>query len=246
MVRWKWEQTRRTAGLFTTLANEVSPRETMELIELKESHFQEKTVDGVSYAERVRPDAFDFSTAAFFKESFMRKSYLSAAAAAVTSLAFAVPASQGVVAEPTLQDSAPPASSVAAEKEKAFCIYEYLKEQTRDEAPNTSLMVNWIGLLARADAENVREEVVLEAVRWLNLNRANLFDSNESMEVAMYYGAYLDKAYPDNQPLSRIGWQTFKAVKYVYRNLEKPDDESPQRALKKMEYELDRYLLTHP
>lgn len=125
-------------------------------------------------------------------------------------------------------------------------IYDRIKQNTQGVKPNTSAMLDKISMLASSDAKSVNDAAVNAALNWLDKHRDNLFASNEVMETVIYYGTYLDKAFPDNDARSRIGWQAVKAVKYVYRGAESPSDSSPQKAMKKMGRDLDMYLLTHP
>lgn len=147
------------------------------------------------------------------------------------------------LSSPVISDAiaAPVTKSVHANS-----IYDHIKQNTNGVQQNSSAMLDKISLLARADAKNADKDMVKSAINWLDQNRGKLFDSKESMETAIYYGSYLDAAFPDSDPLSKIGWQALKAVKYVYRGAESPSDRSSVRAVRKMSIELDKYLLTHP
>lgn len=157
----------------------------------------------------------------------------------ITKILSAIALSLALATSVPVVQAAEPAPAVQT---AASTVYDYIRQNTQGVKPNTSDMVNKVTLLGQADAKKgVDAGTVRAAVSWLAKHQKNLFESNETMETAMYYGAYLDKAYPDNETLSKIGWQAVKAVKYVYRGVEQVSDSSTQRALKKMSKEIDKY-----
>lgn len=95
--------------------------------------------------------------------------------------------------------------------------------------PNTSEMVDYIAHKAKADAATATIDDIHEAVQWLKNNVDNIFDNNEYMENAMYYGELLEYKYQGTgDPYGKVGWQAFKTVKYVYRGYEAITDTATQ------------------
>ena len=61
---------------------------------------------------------------------------------------------------------------------------------------------------------------------------------NETMEKTMYYGYYLEYAYSKNGPeniYANLGIDTYQAVKGVYRNVDKVEDDIVQENLRQIE-----------
>jgi hypothetical protein len=119
-------------------------------------------------------------------------------------------------------------------------ISSYLDQKIQGISKKTSPMVDALSKLAKADAKNVSEAKIAEAINWIKSHHNSLFADDKTMEIAIYYGSLLDAAFNDQDPRSQIGWNTVKAVKYVYRGAEKQTDAAPQKALKKIQATLGK------
>lgn len=106
---------------------------------------------------------------------------------------------------------------------------------TEKPSPNTSEAVDYIAKKAKADSATASNDDIHGAVFWLKENVDNIFDNNENMEKAMYYGELLEYRYKGtNDPYEKIGWQAFKTIKYVYRDFESVTDNVTQDNLQKL------------
>lgn len=98
------------------------------------------------------------------------------------------------------------------------------QQQMEVPEPNTSEMVDYLILKAKAEAEaEPSTEKVNKAVEYIRANINDAFVSNEVTEQLIYYGALLEYMYPHTWA-SQLGEDTVKAVKYVYRGVESADD----------------------
>lgn len=113
-------------------------------------------------------------------------------------------------------------SSPTEESPSARQMIAYIEESTKGIEKNTSDMVDAICLLAKKDAASISEEKVEEAIAFIRKNHKALHKDDQTMECALYYGYLLDAAFDDSDARSRMGWETVKKVKYVYRKLETP------------------------
>lgn len=112
----------------------------------------------------------------------------------------------------------------------------------------TSARVDEILLQANNAAKEMDEEQAEsaweEAFEYLKQHRDNLFESPEVMEHSMYYGQFLYRYIEENAAATAIselpdslrttydaGYNTVKAIKYVYYGAEKIEDASTQSAL---------------
>ena len=117
---------------------------------------------------------------------------------------------------------------------------------TTDE--NTTARVDEIQGKALDDAENISEEdavtLMEDALEYIAANVDNFYISNEVMEKALYYGSWIyfyiehespaetyDELPDDIAAWWDIGWNTAKAIKYVYRGTESIEDLTTQNAL---------------
>lgn len=89
-------------------------------------------------------------------------------------------------------------------------------------------MVDAIYAFAKDDAENITPELTDQALAYLAVNFAeDPFGGNLVMESCMYFGALLDNAYDDSDTRSEVGWDAYRAIKYVYRGQETISDAQP-------------------
>lgn len=126
----------------------------------------------------------------------------------------------------------------------------YPRKSYDDFEPNTSPMVDYILIQAKNDAENVTEEdadaKLEEALNYLSEHMDNFYESNDVMEKSMYYGEYvyryiqkssntsnISQLTPSEKIIYDAGYNTVKAIKYVYRGAESIEDEATQNALNK-------------
>ena len=91
-----------------------------------------------------------------------------------------------------------------------------------DTEPNTSSRVDEIAFLARdfaaIDFGSLDHTVI--ATDYIRDNYQDLFRDDATMELAMFMGSYLDYLYDDSVLQSELGFDTFRAIKYVYRGAE--------------------------
>lgn len=96
--------------------------------------------------------------------------------------------------------------------------------------PNKSSMVDYIAQEVKKSAnKSASEEKRDEAITYIVDHFPDFYENNTVMENTMYYGYYLEYAYSKNGPenlYANLGMDTYQAVKYVYRNAEKPEDDS--------------------
>ena len=81
-----------------------------------------------------------------------------------------------------------------------------------------------------------------KAIKYLYDNYPNYYDSNEKMELTMYYGALLDYANFDELRESQIGFKALECVKYVYRKTDTVLSQDTQLHLEKLNRLFDEYL----
>ena len=127
---------------------------------------------------------------------------------------------------------------------------------TKEEG--TSDRVDEILLKSKEDAEKISEEDAEklwdESFKYLKEHSNNFYASNEVMEKSMYYGGFLYEYVETNANASNVdelvdstraaydaGWNTVKAIKYVYRGAENIEDESTQNALSKAQEALNKF-----
>lgn len=110
-----------------------------------------------------------------------------------------------------------------------------------------------IQLKAMADAKGTGDESLLVvALDYLKEHSNNFYESNDVMEQSLYYGCFVYEFIKETEGASNIselsveaktkynaGYYTVKAIKYVYRGVEKVEDESTQNALKKAQTALE-------
>lgn len=92
-----------------------------------------------------------------------------------------------------------------------------------------------------------------EALSYLKEHAENFYENNEIMEKSMYYGCFIysyiensteakDVSELNNEDRTKYdaGYNTVKAIKYVYRSAEKIEDKSTQNALKEAQDALNK------
>ena len=112
----------------------------------------------------------------------------------------------------------------------------------------TSARVDEIYKKAIDDVKRVSEDEIEnvweESFEYLKEHANNFYESNEIMEKSMYYGYFIYEYIEENSPAANIselpdsvraayeaGYNTVKAIKYVYRGVDQIEDESTQNAL---------------
>ena len=132
------------------------------------------------------------------------------------------------------------------------------KTDSKSAEPNTSARVDEITLQAKDDAESVSEDESEqkweEAFEYLKSHMDNFYENNEVMEKSMYYGSYIYHYVEANSKASdaselvdsskaayEAGYNTVKAIKYVYRGAEAVEDESTQKALSEAKENLKKF-----
>lgn len=122
----------------------------------------------------------------------------------------------------------------------------------------TSARVDEILLRAKEDVQNISEPnaetLWTEAINYLKEHCNNFYESNEIMEKSMYYGTFLHEYIEENAAATNIselpdstraaydaGYNSVKAIKYVYRGAEKIEDESTQSALTEAQTALKKF-----
>jgi hypothetical protein len=134
----------------------------------------------------------------------------------------------GCFASPSTPSTAPPTQSPSQD-------FDAIDSQMLEEydsappEPRSDDMVNYITLLAREQAQYIDDELTHEALSYIAAHIADpdIFEDQDTMELVMYYGALLDYAYKndsDKRSVADVGWDAFRAVKYVYREAETPKD----------------------
>ena len=117
-------------------------------------------------------------------------------------------------------------------------------ESASEPKPNTSGMVDYIAKEAKASANiGASEEKRKEAISFIRDNYPNYFIDNETMEKTMYYGYYLEYAYSKNGSeniYANLGIDAYQAVKGVYRNVDKVEDDIVQENLRQIEEGLSK------
>lgn len=105
--------------------------------------------------------------------------------------------------------------------------FEVVDVPDEPEEHGTSAYVDYLALKAKADSSSATDDELQDAVDWLRANVDSCFDSQENMELTMYYGELLEYKYKKTgNEYEDLGWQAFKTVKYVYRNVETTSDEA--------------------
>ncbi len=82
------------------------------------------------------------------------------------------------------------------------------------------------------------------AISYLKEHSDNFYENNDVMELSMYFGSYITNYLESKnkkitsmtesqQTIYKAGYQTIKAIKYVYRGNQAQNDEDTQKALDK-------------
>lgn len=118
-----------------------------------------------------------------------------------------------------------------------------VEEEKEVPEPNTSAMVDYLYYEVKDDIEKngFSDEIKDEAVQFLVDNYPNYFNDNETMEKTMYYGYYLERGFKDTAPNNyyNLGMDAYQTVKYVYRGVEKVEDEATQANLSQIKKSLE-------
>lgn len=132
------------------------------------------------------------------------------------------------------------------------------KAENAQSEEGTSARVDEIAASASEAAKNMNEDQAVsawdEAIQYLKKHVDNFYENIEVMEYSMYYGEFLYHYIEENAVASNIselpdstraaydaGYNTVKAIKYVYRGVEKIEDESTQSALSEAKSALDKF-----
>lgn len=135
-------------------------------------------------------------------------------------------------------------------------LYPSAEAPTVSAEPNTTARLEEILALALYDAENTSEDEAIdkinEALAYLKAHQTNFYESNDVMERAMYYGNFICEYIEHNSVAANVselpddlraiyeaGWNTLKAIKYVYRGVESELDQVTQDNLKEAQSYLD-------
>lgn len=106
---------------------------------------------------------------------------------------------------------------------------------TEPSEHGTSQYVDYIYYKAKEDAVTATDEDLQAALTWLKENTENYFSSQEYMELTMYYGELLEMKYKGtNNEYEKLGWQAYKTIKFVYREVESVSDEATQDNLNEL------------
>ena len=106
---------------------------------------------------------------------------------------------------------------------------------TEPSEHGTSQYVDYIYYKAKEDAVTATDEDLQAAFTWLKENTENYFSSQEYMELTMYYGELLEMKYKGtNNEYEKLGWQAYKTIKFVYREVESVSDEATQDNLNEL------------
>lgn len=116
-----------------------------------------------------------------------------------------------------------------------------ITEQSESQTKTSNEKLSEIMKQAETDAKNSTDTDDEKAVKYLSDNINNCFESDETMEKFIYYGAFLDSKYEDDNALSKIGFQAVITVKYVYRDVEDVTDSATVNNVKELRNMLDEY-----
>lgn len=113
--------------------------------------------------------------------------------------------------------------------------------------PNTTAAVDEIVNKGKEDASKASEEDIKKAIQFINDNYNNYWTDNETMHKGMYYGSLLEYAKRDKAKENRegldytiysLGEDTVQVIKYIYRGVDKIEDDSTQANLRQIEKSL--------
>lgn len=121
------------------------------------------------------------------------------------------------------------------------------KVENKIEA-NTNAMVDKLINDAKKDYVNISTDELTVAINYIKEHIDNLFENNEIMENVIYYGSLLEYYYAiDNDPFKgfssiegEIGMNAVQAVKYVYRNVESPEDEATIKNINQIKENIEK------
>lgn len=128
----------------------------------------------------------------------------------------------------------------------------------KEVQPNSSAKVDEILMQAIEDAKSISEESAEqkweEAFDYLKTHSNNFYENNEVMEQSMYYGEFIYQYIEETANATDVsqledstraaydaGYNTVKAIKYVYRNAATPDDPETLAALQEAQDALNKF-----
>lgn len=117
------------------------------------------------------------------------------------------------------------------EKTEDVIVTDILTKPDFTAKRNTTEMVDQIGFTARKHYEVMSDEQADQIIDSIKSANHNYYSSNDDMEKFMWYGYLLDYKYDDGDPRSELGTDLVQAIKYVYRGVEKVEDEATQANL---------------
>ena len=117
-----------------------------------------------------------------------------------------------------------------------------LQEQLSGIEKNSNAALDVILDIAKEHSSLLLKVDEKKAIKYIYDNYPNYYDSNEKMELAMYYGALLDYANFDELRESQIGFKALECIKYVYRKTDTVLSQDTQLHLEKLNKLFDEYL----
>ena len=124
----------------------------------------------------------------------------------------------------------------------SFDAENQLQDQLSGIEKNSNAALDAILGIAKEHSSIVLKIDEKKAIKYLYDNYPNYYDSNEKMELAMYYGALLDYANYDKLRESQIGFKALECIKYVYRKTDTVLSQDTQLHLEKLNKLFDEYL----
>lgn len=105
--------------------------------------------------------------------------------------------------------------------------------------PNTSAAVDELILKGKADSKVATQAQLKEASKFIATNYPNYFKDNKTMHKMMYYGSLLEYS-NQGKDIINLGMDSEQVVKYVYRKVEKLEDQSTQSNLQQIKKSLNK------
>lgn len=118
--------------------------------------------------------------------------------------------------------------------------------QENELKANSNEKLNYLIKKGQSKAKDASIEEINEAINYIKSNIDNPFSNNDIMENLIYYGSILEYYYAkDGSSFNgftnikgNIGMNTIIAIKYVYRNIETPTDDSTIHNINKVKKDL--------
>lgn len=124
----------------------------------------------------------------------------------------------------------------------SFDAESYLQDSIAGIEKNSNDALNAILEIAKEHSSILLKVDEKKALKYIKDNYPNYYDTNEKMELTMYYGALLDYANNDVLKESEIGFKALECVKYVYRRTDTVLSQDTQLHLEKLSKLLNEYL----